>query len=153
MVAHYWVIETSMPLISRRCIHDRAQGIRVDDLIHAVERRGWSAWAFPGDPALVTQHLRQHRPLIVLIEDRPGRLHYVVVVAWDDGGVVVHDPARARTRSSTLSDSSASACQRLPDLALAAARGLPRRRTDRNGRGRRALRRLGDAGGQLRSRW
>ena len=94
MVAHYWGHRDIHAADFAPLIHDRAQGIRVDDLIHAVERRGWSAWAFPGDPALVTQHLRHHRPLIVLIEDRPGRLHYVVVVAWDDSGVVVHDPAR-----------------------------------------------------------
>ena len=94
MVAHYWGHRDIHAADFAPPIHDRAQGIRIDDLIHAVERRGWSAWAFPGDPALVMQHLRHHRPLIVLIEDRPGRMHYVVVVAWDDGGVVVHDPTR-----------------------------------------------------------
>jgi hypothetical protein len=29
-----------------------------------------------------------------LIEDRPGRFHYVVIVSWVSGKVVVHDPAR-----------------------------------------------------------
>ena len=34
------------------------------------------------------------QPPIALIEVRPGRFHYVVVLSWDAGKVVVHDPAR-----------------------------------------------------------
>jgi hypothetical protein len=35
---------------------------------------------------------------VVLIQDRPARFHYVVVVGWSAGRVIVHDPARAPFR-------------------------------------------------------
>ena len=34
----------------------------------------------------------QRRPPIALIEVRPGRFHYVVILSWSAGKVVVHDP-------------------------------------------------------------
>ena len=70
------------------------QGIRGEDLISEVTRRGWSAASFRGDAMLVQRSLEARRPLIALVEDRPGRFHYVVVVSWVPGTVVVHDPAR-----------------------------------------------------------
>jgi hypothetical protein len=35
---------------------------------------------------------------VLLIEDRPRRYHYVVVVGWSSGRVIVHDPARGPFR-------------------------------------------------------
>jgi hypothetical protein len=46
----------------------------------------------------VAGHLAAGRPLIALIEDRPGQFHYVVIVGWHRGRVVAHDPARAPFR-------------------------------------------------------
>ena len=37
-------------------------------------------------------------PVIALVEDRPGRFHYVVIVGWLEDRVIVHDPARAPFR-------------------------------------------------------
>lgn len=76
----------------------RASGIRSDALAAEIRRRGWTTQAFHGDERAAKQHLKQGRPLIALIEDRPGRFHYVVLLAWADGHVVLHDPARGPFR-------------------------------------------------------
>ena len=94
MVMRYWgttgvYAESFASLVDRR-----AKGIRGQDLIDALERRGWTAGSFRGDAALVERSLEARHPLIALIEDRPGRFHYVVIVSWAAGKVVVHDPAR-----------------------------------------------------------
>lgn len=75
-----------------------AGGIRGQDLIDALRARGWQAQSFSGDAALVRSHLDAGRPVIALIQDRPGRFHYVVLVGWEGGRVIVHDPARAPFR-------------------------------------------------------
>jgi hypothetical protein len=75
-----------------------AGGIHGRDLLKALEARGWPAQSFRGDPALVQSHLVAGRPVVALIQDRPGRFHYVVVVGWSAGRVIVHDPARAPFR-------------------------------------------------------
>ena len=78
---------------------DRAEGgIRTADLARALEARGWNTLAFAGDAALIQSHLLKRRPVIALIEDRPGRFHYVVIVGWTKGRVVLHDPAMAPFR-------------------------------------------------------
>ena len=94
MVMRYWGA-TGIHAESFSSLVDRGQkGIRGEDLISDVTRRGWSAASFRGDAALVQSSLEARRPLIALVEDRPGRFHYVVVVSWVAGKVVVHDPAR-----------------------------------------------------------
>ena len=83
-----------MPKAFRRSWIREQKGIRGEDLISDVTRRGWGATAFRGDAPLAQRSLEARRPLIALIEDRPGRFHYVVIVSWVSGKVVVHDPAR-----------------------------------------------------------
>jgi peptidase C39-like protein len=75
-----------------------AGGIRGQDLLTALAARNWRAQSFRGDAALVQAQLAAHHPVVALIQDRPGRFHYVVVVGWFAGRVVVHDPARAPFR-------------------------------------------------------
>jgi ABC-type bacteriocin/lantibiotic exporter with double-glycine peptidase domain len=94
MVMRYWGMtgiyaETFAPLVAIR-----QQGIRGEDLISAMTGFGWSATSFRGDAGAAGRSLEARRPLIALIEDRPGRFHYVVIVGWAAGKVVVHDPAR-----------------------------------------------------------
>ena len=93
MVLRYWgaaevYAEDFAPLVD-----SSAGGIAVGVLARAVEERGWRARPFAGTPSGVQAHIGEGRPLIALIEDRPGRLHYVVVVAWTANRVVFHDPA------------------------------------------------------------
>jgi peptidase C39-like protein len=98
MVMRYWGVrdvyaETFAPLIERA-----AKGIRTDSLVSALQQRSWTAIAGPGDAEQAQQQLGRGRPVIALIEDRPQTFHYVVVVGWADGKVIVHDPARAPFR-------------------------------------------------------
>jgi hypothetical protein len=41
---------------------------------------------------------RNGRPVLALIEDRPGAFHYIVVVGAPERGIVFHDPARSSYR-------------------------------------------------------
>lgn len=75
-----------------------AGGIRADVLARSLRDLGWQAHSLAGDPALVRRSLEQRHPPITLIEDRPGRFHYVVIVGWSQGRVLLHDPARAPFR-------------------------------------------------------
>ena len=103
MVLRYWgetgvYAETFSSLVDRS-----AGGIRGDALLSALRDRGWDARSFRGDAPLVRSRLADRQPVIALIEDRPGVFHYVVIVAWADGRVIVHDPARAPLRVLTES--------------------------------------------------
>ena len=94
MVMRYWgatgiYAEDFAPLVDRR-----AKGIRGEDLLDTLQRRRWSARSFRGDAQIVAQSLAAKQPPIALIEDRPGRFHYVVIVSWTGGKVIAHDPAR-----------------------------------------------------------
>jgi len=70
-------------------------GIRTVDLDSAARARGWETRALRGTPALVQQLLRDGVPVIALIQVGRDQYHYVVVLGWDDGRVVFHDPAGA----------------------------------------------------------
>jgi predicted double-glycine peptidase len=93
MVLRYWgeiaTAEEFAPLVDRE-----AGGIATGSLERAVRDRGWTAVAAAGDAALARTELAAGRPVIALIEDRPGAFHYVVIVGWHDRAVVLHDPAR-----------------------------------------------------------
>lgn len=95
MVMRYWG-ERAISAESFESLVDRsAAGIRTDALVSDLKRRGWDATGIAGRDDLVRRELMQGRPVIALIEDRPGAYHYVVVVAWPErGGIVFHDPAR-----------------------------------------------------------
>jgi predicted double-glycine peptidase len=94
MVMRYWGATRIYAESFAALVDPRGNGIRGEDLIASLTRRGWNARSFRGDAGLVTQSLETRRPPIALIEDRPGRFHYVVIVSWVGGKVVVHDPAR-----------------------------------------------------------
>jgi Peptidase C39 family len=75
-----------------------AAGIRTSDLVDALRARGWETSALRGDSALVRASLAARRPVVVLIDAGSGRFHYVVVVGWSSGRVILHDPARGPFR-------------------------------------------------------
>lgn len=98
MVMRFWGLtavdaESFAPLVDRE-----AGGIRGEDLLRDLRRRGWQAWSFRGDKTVVTSRLAERQPVIALVEDRPGSFHFVVIVAWAHERVVYHDPARAPFR-------------------------------------------------------
>lgn len=76
-------------------VDERAGGIRTSDLETALRARGYRVRAWNGSAAAARERLSARQPVLALIEDRPGRYHYVVLVGWSGGAVVYHDPARA----------------------------------------------------------
>jgi predicted double-glycine peptidase len=98
MVMRYWGAANVHAETFADLVDPAADGIRGEDLLHALRSRGWTAESFRGDPAIVQAYLRARRPIVTLVQDRPGRFHYVVIVGWSAGRVIVHDPARAPFR-------------------------------------------------------
>jgi peptidase C39-like protein len=98
MVMRYWGAQDVYPDAFAPLVDRSAGGIRTSALVSALEQRRWTAVAGAGDTAQMTRELARGRPVIALIEDRPGRFHYVVVVSAAAGKIVLHDPARAPSR-------------------------------------------------------
>ena len=123
MVMRYWGergidAEAFQPLVDRK-----AGGIRTDALASALRVRRWNALDVQGSAEALGRQLQMGRPVIALLEDRPGIFHYVVVVARNGDGVVFHDPARApfRVASATEFDKRWSASGRWMLVVTAAA--------------------------------
>jgi hypothetical protein len=82
----------------------RAGGIADTALIDAIRSRGWHAERLDGSIAAIRAHVDAGQPLILLIEDRPSRYHYVVAVGADEEQVWVHDPTWGPARRMTASE-------------------------------------------------
>jgi predicted double-glycine peptidase len=108
MVLRYWGARDVFPQDFEPLVERGGGGIRTSALVSAVSDRGWQAHVPPVVPSAGVEDLRAEvnrgRPMIALLEDSPGRWHYVVVVAGTDEHVVVHDPARAPFRVLTRAD-------------------------------------------------
>lgn len=98
MVMRYWGAADAYPDAFQPLVDRAAGGIRASALSRDLERRGWTAVAGAGDAAEIDKELGRGRPVIALIEDRPGRYHYVVVLGRSNGRLVIHDPARGPFR-------------------------------------------------------
>lgn len=99
MVMRYWgdrdvYADAFAPLVDRS-----AGGIHTSALVKELERRRWTVVAGPGDLGQLGLEVARGRPVIALIEDRPGRFHYIVVVSTVSGRILFHDPARAPSRA------------------------------------------------------
>jgi hypothetical protein len=98
MVLRYWG-ERGLTAESFAHLVDRsASGIRTDALLRELAARGWTAVALDGTDEAIDAELERSRPVLTLIEDRPGRFHYIVIVATTREAVIFHDPARAPLR-------------------------------------------------------
>src|SRR5947209_733977 len=98
MVLRYWGDAHAGVQQFASIVDAHAGGITAEALIRSIDRRGWQTSRFSGSVGLLSGQLRDGHPVIVLIEDRPNRYHYVVVVGTAGDGVVVHDPARGPSR-------------------------------------------------------
>jgi len=98
MVMRYWGAADVYPDAFAPLVDRAAGGIRTSALSGDLERRGWTAVAAAGDTAELEKEIGRGRPVIALIEDRPGRYHYVVVLGRSNDRIVVHDPARGPFR-------------------------------------------------------
>jgi hypothetical protein len=104
MVLRYWgerglAAEDFAHLVDRS-----AAGIRTLALVGELRRRGWNAQGIAGSDETLGQELAAGRPVIALIEDRPGTFHYVVLVAATERAVVFHDPARTPFRVASTAE-------------------------------------------------
>ena len=98
MVFRYWGMPQVYAEDFASLVDNDTGGIRLGDLARAVQDRGWRALPLAATTSDVQRHLAAGRPVITLIEDAPGRNHYVVLVAWTGTRVVFHDPARGPFR-------------------------------------------------------
>jgi peptidase C39-like protein len=98
MVLRYWGergidADAFAPLVDRS-----AAGIRTNALIDNLRGRGYMVSALSGTADTLARELGRGRPLVVLIEDRPGTFHYIVLVGMTERAIVFHDPARTPFR-------------------------------------------------------
>ena len=93
MVLRYWGERDVHAVDFAALVDAERKGISTADLVGAARKRGYETHPFVADPTLAASHLSRGRPIIALLEVAPGRHHYVVVVAWTKGQVVLHDPA------------------------------------------------------------
>ncbi len=98
MVMRYWGADNIYAETFADLIDPAANGIHGSDLLKALRSRGWDAKSFRGNSDEVRANLNARQPVVALVQDRPGRFHYVVIVGWSAGRVIVHDPARTPFR-------------------------------------------------------
>jgi hypothetical protein len=68
-------------------------GITTGALADAAAARGWTSLSVAGMAGEVEGDLAEGRPVIALMRTAPGTYHFVVLVAWASGWVILHDPA------------------------------------------------------------
>lgn len=98
MLMRYWGATDVYAETFAGLIDPAADGIHGADLLKALQSRGWKAASFRGETDAIKARLAARDPVVALIQDRPGRLHYVVIVGWTQGRVIAHDPARGPFR-------------------------------------------------------
>src|SRR5687767_766936 len=98
MVLRYWGERGLAAESFAHLLDPDAAGIRTTVLIDDLRQRGWNATGIVGSEPVLEQELARGRPVLALIEDRPGAFHYVVLVAAARQTFVFHDPARAPMR-------------------------------------------------------
>jgi predicted double-glycine peptidase len=99
MLFRYWGerhadVQQFAPLVDKA-----AGGIADTALVQAIRDRGWHAERLDGSLATLRTELDAGRPPMLLIEDRPQRYHFVIVVGVDAASVRVHDPAWGPSRA------------------------------------------------------
>jgi len=104
MVFRYWGDVHADVQQFASLVDSRAGGIADDVLVGAVTARGWKATPIVGSIDLLAAELEARRPVVVLLEDRPRRYHYVVVTGVADGVVTLHDPAIGPSRKLTAAE-------------------------------------------------
>lgn len=93
MVLRYWGMPDVRSEDFAGSLTAEGTGIPADALRRLTEARGFQAFAFDAGRAEAVAHLEKGRPLIALLSTAPARHHYVVMLAWANQRVLVHDPA------------------------------------------------------------
>ncbi len=98
MLLRYWGTTDVYAETFASLVDPATSGIHGGDLVAVLRSRGYDAESIRGTRDQVEARLAARQPVVALIEDRPRRFHYVVIVGWAEGHVIVHDPARAPFR-------------------------------------------------------
>jgi predicted double-glycine peptidase len=99
MVLRYWGERGIDSNSFAHLVNAREGGITTTALVGNLTERGWTATPLAGSESRLAEEIERFgRPVIALIEDRPGTFHYVVVVGAPARGVIFHDPARTPYR-------------------------------------------------------
>lgn len=102
MLMRYWGELRVYPEDFSSLVDSGASGIPTDVLATETARRGWRSFPINVDAASGGSWMREQidrgRPVIALVEVRPGRYHYVVIVGWTGEQVIAHDPAHGPFR-------------------------------------------------------
>lgn len=93
MVLRYWGAPDVQAEDFAPLVEPGRGGITTGALSAAVEQRGWRAVSFRARAEHVREEISRGRPVIALVRVAGGRRHYVVLVAWANGRVLLHDPA------------------------------------------------------------
>ncbi len=93
MVLRYWGAPGVRPEDFAAALLPSGRGILTGTLARLAEERGYEAVAFRGDPAQAAAQLGEGRPLIALAGSGRSSGHYVVLLAWANHRVLLHDPA------------------------------------------------------------
>lgn len=106
MVMQYWAEHDGRSsntidaaAIQRTLYSAEGHGIYASDVETYFQSHGFRTFAFKGENADLKQHLEKGRPLLVALKpDGNAPLHYVVVAGlnWDEGVVLVNDPAQRK---------------------------------------------------------
>ncbi len=100
MIVRYWGGPALRPEDFAAQLNPQKTGIRARDLAAAIAARGFATEVVSGDQTAAQEWLAAGRPFIALVKlDRTGpTFHYVVVLDWSHGEVIVHDPALRPSR-------------------------------------------------------
>lgn len=98
MVLRYWGETRVLAEDFATLVHQNEGGIIAGELLDTIRDMGWQAIPFTGTIQEIQTQLSHGRPLIALIESRASRYHYIVLVGWTQGYVLLHDPARGPFR-------------------------------------------------------
>ena len=93
MVLRYWGATDVDPEDFAAALNADGSGIAVSSLLRLAEARGFASLSLAGSPAEAVAHLQEGRPLIALAASGKSRRHYVVLLAWANRRVLLHDPA------------------------------------------------------------
>jgi len=94
MVLRYWGTVGVRPTAFAGALSTLGDGISTETLRQLAEDRGYRALALRGEPEEAAAQLAQGRPLIALADAGSRGYHYVVLLAWANRRVLLHDPAR-----------------------------------------------------------
>ncbi|HWF85467.1 MAG TPA: C39 family peptidase, partial [Vicinamibacterales bacterium] len=104
MVFRYWGDAHAGVEPFERLVDRRAGGIADAVLVEAIAARGWTTTRLAGSIDALRDQIASRHPVIILLQDRPTRYHYLVVTGVEANAVVVHDPAWGPSRRIPIAD-------------------------------------------------